>query len=80
MRQDEIGGEYSTHVGNENCLQNFGQLNKTQTNEKKITAFWDIAIALMEAVAPLKRRSTSTTLYDAISQKAVIFILAAVRT
>jgi hypothetical protein len=30
--------------------------------------------------APLKRRSTYRSLYDAISQKAVIFILAAVRT
>jgi hypothetical protein len=35
-----------------------------------------IIIALMmEAVSTLKRRSTSTKLHDAISQKAIIFIL-----
>jgi hypothetical protein len=33
-----------------------------------------------EAVSTLKRRSTSTGLYDAIWQKAVIFILATART
>jgi hypothetical protein len=37
-------------------------------------------ITLMEAARTLKRRFTSTKLHDAISQKALIFILAAVRT
>jgi hypothetical protein len=40
---------------------------------------WENAL-MMEAVPPLKRRFTSTRLHGAMSQKAVIFILAAVRT
>jgi hypothetical protein len=44
------------------------------------TASIKILIALIMEYAPLKRRSTSTRLHGAISQKAVIFTLAAART
>jgi hypothetical protein len=59
----------------------------------KIIAFWHIppcslveidrrfrAVALMIKYAHLKRRSTLTILYDAVPLKAVIYILAAVRS
>jgi hypothetical protein len=48
----------------------------------KIIALWDIASCSLCSLvdAPLKRRSASTRLHGAISQKVVIFILAAVRT
>jgi hypothetical protein len=39
-----------------------------------------LIIALWKQYAPLKRQSTSMRLYCGISQKAVIFIFAAVRT
>jgi hypothetical protein len=57
---------------------------------KKVTSFWHITpCSLVEAdslhwwwrqYAPLKRRSTSTRVHGAISQRVVIFIVAAVRT
>jgi hypothetical protein len=60
----------------------------------KMTAFSDIALCslvevdrrfrggyfIMSDNVPLKRRSASTRLHGAVSQKAVIFVLAAVRT
>jgi hypothetical protein len=51
----------------------------------KMAAFWDTALCsltalMMEAVQTPETRSTSTRLHGAISQKAVIFLLAAVRT
>jgi hypothetical protein len=54
-------------------------------NELKMTNFWDIEPCtlislMMEAGRTLKRRSTSVTLHGAISQKALIFMLFAVRT
>jgi hypothetical protein len=48
----------------------------------KMTAFWDTAMITlrMEAYAPLRCQSTSMRLHDAISHKAITFILFAVRT
>jgi hypothetical protein len=50
-----------------------------------MTAFWDIVPFSLSEVespddAPLKHQSISTTLHGTTSQKAVIFILAAMRT
>jgi hypothetical protein len=44
----------------------------------KITVLWDTALKCYKADIPLKRRSTSTKLHSAISQKVVIFILVVV--
>jgi hypothetical protein len=70
--------------------------NKGSYSFLKTTAFWDVApCTLMEVDRrfrgasclhhqatnrPLKRRSTSTRQHGAASQKAVIFVLAGVRT
>jgi hypothetical protein len=48
-----------------------------------MTSFWDVLTASIVALmmeVPLKPQSTSTRLHGATSQKAVIFILTAVRT
>jgi hypothetical protein len=56
----------------------------------KMIAFWDMALSGLTEVnclhhqgdrlASLKRRPTSTRIHSAISQKAIIFMLTAVRT